>query len=154
MGTILIAVPDFGDEELIFDESETKQILSFFWPSRSAQISGLNIDNDARRLAQTALVAAIDGSYSMGYVEALFRTVVRPGSGIKAFGKKLARRFVKHWWKNAKPKDLEDVRIYESVRNSIALGLSSRMLDVLNGISVSRAPLQWYARITSNAAFG
>lgn len=145
MGAILISVPDFSDAELVFNEDETRKILKFFWPGSGGSIEAMDIDNGARRLAQTALVAAIDGSYAMGYMKALLDSVVQPGSGIKSFGKKLARRFVRHWWKHAKQNDLEDVRVYESVRIAVASGLAARFRDSLNGLAVSRARLHWYA---------
>jgi len=58
MGTILISVPDISDNELVFDESETRRILKFFWPHLAQSIDDMAIDNEARRLAQTMLLAA------------------------------------------------------------------------------------------------
>ena len=147
MGSLLLNVPDIDDADLIFDVDETRQILHFFWPSLSSTIAQMTIENDARRLAQTALVAAIDGSYAMGYVEAMFRTLARPGSGIKSMGKKLARRFVKHWWKHATQNDLNDVRIYESVRAAIASALRRHFDGVAQGVAMRRGARQFYARV-------
>lgn len=147
MGAILIQVPDFGDDELVFSETETRQILCFFWPGRRAPIAELDIGPDVRRLAQTALIAAIDGSHAVGYVESLFRTVVNPGAGISSLAKKLARRFVKHWWKHTTQTDLDDVRIYESVRVDIARVLRHRIDLAQQGASVPRGALHWYAHV-------
>ncbi|MCK6435161.1 MAG: hypothetical protein HUU30_20405 [Burkholderiaceae bacterium] len=147
MGAILIHVPDFGDDELMFDEGETRQILGFFWPGSRSTIHGLDISNDAKRLAQTALVAAIDGSYAMGYVESLFRSVVRPGSGIPALAKKLARRFIKHWWRHATQDDLRDAKVYESVRVDIARTLRHRIELIQQGAALPRGTLHWYANV-------
>ena len=138
MGSILLKIPDLADHELIYDENETRQILIFFWPNRAAEVGGLEIDNHARRLAQAALMAAIEGSYAMGFLDALGRTVARPGSGIKELAKKLARNFVRHWWQHTRRHDLDDVKIYESVRRSLALHLKHRMDAIQNGIALKR----------------
>ncbi|HYD60424.1 MAG TPA: hypothetical protein VEC35_08720 [Noviherbaspirillum sp.] len=56
MGSILLKIPDLADHELIYDEHETRRILIFFWPGRDAELAGLEVGNDARRLAQAALL--------------------------------------------------------------------------------------------------
>lgn len=73
-GLSRLSLVDFRDDELILDQDETRLVLKFFWPQQSHRIDGLVVGNDARRLAQSALVAGIDGSYAMGFVEALFRS--------------------------------------------------------------------------------
>lgn len=145
MGSILISVPDFLDSELIYDDKESRQILKFFWPHSAEKINSLSINNDTCRLAQSALVAAIDGSYAMGFIQALGESIVRPGSGIKPLAKKLAQRFIKHWWKHATQRDLEDVKVYESVRISIARNLKSRFEFVVQGISLKSRKAPFYA---------
>lgn len=152
MGSLLINVPDIADADLAFNEDETRQILVFFWPSQSSTIDQMTLGTEARRLAQTALVAAIDGSYGMGYVEALFRTVARPGSGIKSMARKLGQRFVKHWWKHATQKDLDDVRIYESVRVAIAQALRRHFDGVSQGLVMRPGARQFYARVQDTQA--
>lgn len=147
MGSILITVPDFSDEDLVFDEDETKRILMFFWPSRRDQISTMAINNEVRRLAQTALVAGIDGTYAMGYMKIVLQTVLQPGNGIKAFGQKLAKRFVKHWWKHARENDLRDAKVAESIRVSVALALGRHLGEIFEGAAAPRGPLQWYANV-------
>lgn len=127
IGNLHIApVENIPDEQLLFDEDETRQILKFFWPERAAQIDSLAISNEWRRCAQKYLIAAIDASYQMGYVEILFNGVGdaikgKPGGKvIKGLAKKFAKYYIKHWWKSTKPKNLEDIKIYESVRRTIA----------------------------------
>jgi hypothetical protein len=90
MGAYLIAVPDMADSELVFNDDETRQILKFFYPASAAGIANMTVTNDTRRFAQTLLIAAIDASYAMGYIQALGRTVVHPGSGIKSLAKNWA----------------------------------------------------------------
>lgn len=139
MGSILLKIPDLADHELIYNEHETRQILVFFWHGRAPDIADLEIENEARRLAQAALMAAIEGSYAMGFLDALGRTVARPGSGIKDLAKKLARNFARHWWQHTKRHDLDDVKIYESVRRSLSLHLKHRMDATQSGIALKRS---------------
>lgn len=151
MGSILLSVKDFSDDELILNEKETILVLKFFWPSLTNQIDGIRIDNDARRLAQTVLIAGIDGSYAMGFVNSIFLATTRPGSGIKDIAKRFARGSIKHHFKHADIHDLEDVKIYETIRRELARQLRNRLDNLLNGLSLSRAPLFIYVN-TSAAA--
>jgi len=110
------------------------------------------IDDSARRLAQTALVAAIDGSYAMGFIEATFRTVAKPGKGIVSMARKLGQRFVKHWWKHATQSDLSEVRIYETVRVAISNALRRHFDGISQGIAMGRGGRQFYARVPDTRA--
>lgn len=92
------------------------------------------VTTGARQLAQTILISAIDASYAMGWIEALFRTVSKPAN-LAGLGKKLAKNFVKHWWKHARVKDLENVKIYETVRMTVARQFRSDARMFLEGIS-------------------
>jgi hypothetical protein len=150
MGSILINFPDIADSDLVFSEGETRQILKFFWPERAGAIDDLTVDNEIRRLAQTALIAAIDGSYAMGFVEATIRATVRSGSNIKSLAKKLAGRFVKHWWKHAKQHDLGDVKVYESVRVAIAQNLGRRVDAIINGVAQRHGFTPFYGQTGSS----
>ena len=116
----MVTPPDFADADLVLDEGDTRDVLAFFWPSRVDAIAKHALNNEARRFAQRILVAAIDASYAMGYMESLLQTVAMPSKGLAKTGRKLAERFAKHWFKHATRKDLENVRIYESVRVEVA----------------------------------
>ena len=98
---ILVTPPDFADADLVLDEGDTRGVLAFFWPSRVDAIAKLPVNNEARRFAQRILVAAIDASYAMGYMESLLQTVAMPSKGLAKTGRKLAERFAKHWVKHA-----------------------------------------------------
>lgn len=89
----------------------------------------MTVSTEARRFAQALFVAAIDASSALGWVDTLFASVSRPAN-LSALGKKLARNFVKHWWKNAKVKDLDNVKIYDTVRETVARNFRTSM-DVL-----------------------
>lgn len=147
MGSILINVPDFSDDELIFDEDETKRILKFFRPHLSGQIGSLEIENNLRRLAQSALVAAVDGSFALGFVYVLAKTIVRPHAGIRSLLAKLARRSAIHWWKHATRAELQDARIFDSVKRSIGAALWQRLNAALNGVALMRCEQRFYAAV-------
>ena len=96
------------------------------------------ITNDARRLAQTALIAAIDGSNQMGYVEALFKAAYRPNPTVLGIIRALARQFVASWWQHTKPQDLQNARLYQAVINSIAFSLRSQFEMIAHGLQLTR----------------
>ncbi len=98
-----IYLRSFTTDELVLDESETRQALKFFFPIESTNIDAMVVTDSTRNFAQGLLVAGIDASYTMGYVDALVSTIFRigPNAGklIKGFGKKAA----KHWFKQRAP---------------------------------------------------
>lgn len=134
MPSVIITPPVIEESQLLFDEKETIVILSFFWPEKTDSFNEMAVTTGARQLAQTIFITAIDASYAMGWVDALFRSVSKPTS-LAGLGKKLAKNYIKHWWKHAKVKDLENVKIYESVRKTVALKFLADMSMFLNGIS-------------------
>lgn len=137
MGQYIVTVPDFVDAELVFDANEARQILKFFYPSRSAAVESMPIDNACRRLAQTMLVAAIDGSYALGFVHALLASLMPSRhSWLKGFARKLTQGTAKHWFRYATANDLQDVRVYDRVRDQIATNLRMRFDEALNGTLV------------------
>ncbi|MEC4720154.1 hypothetical protein RY831_13405 [Noviherbaspirillum sp. CPCC 100848] len=152
MGSILINVPDIPDSELVYDEIETKRILNFFWPFMKERIEAMQIENDVRRLAQTALIAAIEASYALGFIHALAYTVARPGSGIKSLCKKLASRFVKHWWKHTTQRDLENVKIYDRIKDQVARALRHRLENLSQGVALRRIPIPFYVAASQSDA--
>ncbi|MDG9929450.1 MULTISPECIES: hypothetical protein [unclassified Pseudomonas] len=111
-----IYLRSFSGNELVLDENETRIALKFFFPHDGAHIDAMAVNDQLRSFAQALLVAGIDATYAMGYVEALFSSLGRSGANagklIKGFGKKAA----KHWFKHARASDLMDAKIYESVR--------------------------------------
>lgn len=144
MGAILINIPDIPDSELVYDDTETKRVLRFFWPSMAARIDSMQVENDARRLAQTALIAAVDGSYALGFIHALAYTVARPGPGIKSLCQKLGRRFAKHWWMHTTQRDLENVRIYDRIKDQVARALRHRLENLCERVALRRIPMLFY----------
>jgi hypothetical protein len=132
MGAYLIRVPELIDAELIYSENETKFILKFFFESRETKISKLLVTNDVRRFAQTLMIAALQGSYEMGFVEDVFNVlsgIVQSGkySGVMDLCKKLAKRFAKRWFQHMSQQDIDNPKIYISVRNSLSNSMVSHM---------------------------
>jgi hypothetical protein len=143
----VIIPPVIADADLLFDEVETREILTFFWAHLTTQINNMTTTNEVRRFAQSLLIAAIDASYAMGYVDILFTTVANPRGGLKKMGQKLAKQFVSYWWKHAQQKDLQSAKIYESVRRTVSHNFAGpfQVLLVENSACVRLAPFYIFA---------
>jgi hypothetical protein len=138
-----IHLPELEASQLLFDERETREILRFFWPSRTRDINTMaTVDDEVRKFGQGLLIAAIDSSYAMGFVHILFDVLRngRPGfAGLKSMGRKLATRYVAHWWKYTRPNDLMSVQIYENVRSTLELNFKSVIQLLLAEHSAAKA---------------
>jgi hypothetical protein len=119
MGSILIKIPDFSESDIFIDEEETKAILLFYWPEKASQIATLQVGLDAKKLAQTVLIAGVDASYAIGYIGAIVRNMYNPGKGLASALKKIAKRAAKHWFQHATAQDLADAKIAFSVKSTI-----------------------------------
>jgi hypothetical protein len=135
MGSILINVPKIPASDLVFNETETRDILKFFWPMYSARIDAMDIDIGTRRMAQSLLMAAIDASYALGFVDLLFTSVAKPGKSLASMGKKLAKKYAKHMWQHATEKDLMEAKIYETIRKAVAYQCRYLLDSRLNGLA-------------------
>lgn len=122
----------FKPSELIFNEEETREILSFFFTNLKGQISNIRINNDVRGFAQALLVEAIDTSYAMGFVESLFRSVMKPSNSVLKVIRKFAVQAGKHWFEHATTKDLRDIEIYYIVRQRLQANFKTVMLLIIN----------------------
>ncbi|MDR2853606.1 MAG: hypothetical protein LBV61_11235 [Burkholderiaceae bacterium] len=121
-----IQLRDFTEAELIFDEQETKEILKFFFQADRELIGSTQITNELRNFAQGLLVAAVDASYAMGWIELTFRWATNPGQGLKKALRKLASQAARYWFKHLKQdQSLADAKIYESVREQLARNFRS-----------------------------
>ncbi len=148
MGNIVLTIPDFADDQLGFDDVETQQILCFFWPADQAAINALTeVSGDLKRLAQTALVAAIEGTYAMGFIDTAWSSLRGvPTLGVAKWARKLASKLVRYTWRHAKQKDLKNTQVYESVRARVAVNLKSKFGMSLNGATWRRGITQIDAR--------
>lgn len=152
-----ITLRTFSSEELLLDEEQARQVLKFFFKAEHTFIDDLTMSDRTRGFAQGLLVEAIDASYAMGYVEALFRSAAKQNQGpmkvIKAFGKRAAR----HWFRHASSNDLMDVKIYESVVSTIARNFRSALRVDLAKARTERphgAMLTYQARQLNDRVWG
>lgn len=112
----------FTSDEITVDQEQAFRLLKFFWLEPGVVPGSLTIDD--RAFAQGLLLEAIDRSYAMGYVETIFKhffmKVPTNFKDVEEIVKSFAKAAVKQWFKHATGKDLEDPKIYESVRATIA----------------------------------
>jgi hypothetical protein len=127
MATEYFRLRDFSDADLIFDDEETKGILAFFFPTERAAIDAATVSRPLRNFAQGLLVAAVDASYAMGWVELTFSWVTNPGSTLKKALGKLGKKALRYWFKHATDKDLRDVKVYESVRRTLSYQFTTHL---------------------------
>jgi len=142
MATITLILPVISDSELVFDATETREILRFFWPSDASSIARMTISNDVRRFAQALLIVAVDASYAIGFLDILVNVLFRrkPGASIRSLVRKLTRRYVRHWWKHATADDLREAKIYDTVRATIALKQRHQFELFRNGLAATGRP--------------
>ncbi|MGP9825258.1 hypothetical protein ACT048_12315 [Ectopseudomonas khazarica] len=133
-----VTLREFSSDELIFDEEETKVILKFIFKTRAQSIDNTVINNSVRSFAQALLLEAIDESYSLGYIEALFRSTMHPGASVKSVLTKFGKKAAKHWFKKAKTQNLNDIMIYDRVRDRLAQSFVSQLLMYSGGASIDR----------------
>lgn len=137
-----IHLRNFSEAELMFDEQETKDILKFFFQGDYQAIESLKITNELRNFAQGLLVAAIDASYAMGWVQLIGTWAVNPGSGLRQSLQKLARRAARYWFKHLKRnQSLTDAKIYDSVRGQLAFNFKITFDDMM--IAKSQGPREY-----------
>ncbi|MBB5017168.1 hypothetical protein HNQ59_000430 [Chitinivorax tropicus] len=136
MGAVIVGFPELSDNDLVLDEQETKEVLKFFWPDRASKIDGLVAGNGLRRFAQQMLMAAIEASYAMGYLDKLTDVLAKrkPSMNLKKLGQKLAKKFAKHWWKHTKQQNLMDAEIYDTVRHALAYKYRLKIDEFAEGI--------------------
>jgi len=138
----------FQKNELLFDESETIIILKFiFKPSDHSLIESLPMNDQLRGFAQGLLLEAIDASYAVGFIHAIFESTTNPTQGarkiILTFGKKAAI----HWFKHASVNDKQKVKIYGFVRDNLARSFKVVLANFIAKIHVKEP---FSARIAYN----
>jgi len=118
----------FSDDELLFDEKETRVILKFIFKGTEHKlIDSITMSTKLRGFTQGLLVEAIDASYKIGYVEAVFRASANPNQGAIKILKEFANKASVHWFKNAQMKDLKNVKVYQFVLDLIATRFKSQL---------------------------
>ncbi|PXF29767.1 hypothetical protein WH50_19160 [Pokkaliibacter plantistimulans] len=120
-----VMLRSFKADELYLDAEETKAVLKFFFPADAQFVDSLTITDHTRGFTQGLLVQAIDSSYSMGFIDILYRVSSSPANGPMKIIKSFTKKAAKHWFKHAKAHDLINVKIYESVRAAISVKFRS-----------------------------
>jgi hypothetical protein len=130
----LVTLKEFSPNELFLDNDETKRILEFFFENQKNTIKDLIISDRIRGFAQGLLVEAIDASYAMGFIEALFKATTNPRNGAGKIIKKFAKSAFKHWFKHATASDLLNVKIYETVRLQLSINFGRHFIALRSGL--------------------
>ncbi|CAA0104465.1 Uncharacterised protein [BD1-7 clade bacterium] len=126
----------FEPNELILSDEESIVVLKFVFDEVDHfVIDSLNITDLVRSFAQGLLVELIDESYAVGFVEALFRTTANPTAGVVKVMKGFGKKALKHWFEHATHVDLQDVKVYDFLKNRLALSFRSdlRTMVAKNG---------------------
>ena len=155
--TTLVTPPDISEADLLFDESETRLIFKFFWPSRAEKIEALEMSNHRRMFAQQLLIVGIDSTYALGFIESVMKLYLQPRAGFKGLvvmGRKLAQRYVRHWWKHATQADLENPKIAEAVRAQIAANFRVSIDEFINNASYTPRFTPFYLVNTGSDYWG
>ena len=122
-----VALKNFSDDEVTISQHQAWVILKYFWPNKEIVEGQLNMR--WRAFAQALLLEAIDGSYAMGYISALFDTAYGKVPGCFPDVKEIVTEFMKaaakHWFKHQGSKKIEDAQIYVSVKQSLARNFRS-----------------------------
>jgi hypothetical protein len=108
----------FTPGEVLLTGEDAHRFLRFF--SINPVLKPEELTMADRAFVQALLVEAIDTSYDMGYVAALFNAVgMKPFATLTSVGLALAQfavRAAAHWFTHATATDLKNPQIYESVR--------------------------------------
>lgn len=124
----------FKPEELIFDEDETKDVLTFFYPNQEASIQQASINDDVRGFAQALMVEAVDASYALGYVKLVYDVFyMKPPTKFRKVLTKFGKKAASYWFKHANATDLINAKIYDSVRGSIARNFRTDFEVIISG---------------------
>lgn len=131
----------FKEKELLFDEEKTRIVLKFiFEPVDHKVIESLTVNDEVRGFAQGLLIEAVDASYAVGFVEAIFRSTANPTKGAIKILKSFAKKAAKHWFEYATANDLQDVKVYEFVRLEIARRFRSPLRILAQTASLGKQP--------------
>lgn len=113
----------FSSSELVISRDEAIEILKYFFGSFKLYSGDLTDDDIA--FAQALLVEAIDLSNGMMIAEAVFRSKANFSGTIKRLATTVAKQSTRLWWKNEQKKANQEVVIYDSIKNTIALQFKS-----------------------------
>jgi hypothetical protein len=104
-----------ADGTLLLSQEDAWMILRFFLDGEVTLAPGALTEND-RSFAQALLIEAIDASNAMSWVEALFRSAMKPNATVKSIIRSLVKKALKEWFR---AKVGSDPTIYVAVKNSL-----------------------------------
>ncbi|MES2590339.1 MAG: hypothetical protein V4608_00555 [Bacteroidota bacterium] len=113
----------FSSSELVISRDEAIEILKYFFGNFKLNSGDLTDDDIA--FAQALLVEAIDLSNGMMIAEAVFRSKANFSGTIKRLATTVAKQSTRLWWKNEQKKANQEIVIYDSIRNTIAMNFKS-----------------------------
>lgn len=140
----------FKEEELIFNKEETIIILKFIFKNKHILVDKLEISNKVKEFAQGLLFEAIDASYALGFVEAIFRSTNNPGTGMRKILKKFGKKSLSHWFKHATAKDLMQISIYEIVRQQLEFKFGRILAMYASGVAFNEINQAVFVAYSSN----
>ena len=118
MPAVALELKHFKRGEIKIGRDDARKLLVFFFGNNVPLAENLTDDDVA--FAQALLLEAIDKSYAMGYVEAVFRSFyMKVPTDIEEMVKDFAKQAARNWFDHATGKDLSYPKIYASVRAAI-----------------------------------
>lgn len=122
----------FSSNELLLSHGESRIVLKFiFKVTDHPLIDNLPRTDSIREFSQALLVEAIDASYSIGFVEALFVSSANPTKSTTQIIKAFTRKAAKHWFKHATGQDLMNTKVYQFVLDYLALHFRKELFRYL-----------------------
>jgi len=119
----------FRKEEILISRDDARTILLFFFGLATEVPPSDQLTDDDIAFAQALFLEAIDESYAMGYVQAIFEAFYGkpPASfdNVKDMIKDFVKAAAKHWFTHARGEDFAHPKIYESIRSTIAVKFKS-----------------------------
>jgi len=114
----------FSGAEIVLTPQEAWEVLTWFFTG-GASIGPSGLTENDRSFAQALLVEAVDKSYQISWIQALWSATANPTTSVKAVLAKLAFKAAKDWLKSGKPTDFKDAKIYTMIKNQLVLNWRS-----------------------------
>jgi hypothetical protein len=108
----------FSPTEIVLSDQQCWEVLVFFFGGNAAVPVTALTSND-KSFAQAMLIEAIDKSYAMSWIEAVFREAMSLTPSIRNIIGALARHAVRTWLNEIPLEEIENQQIYISVKNTL-----------------------------------
>ncbi len=114
----------FSPSDLVLSPQDSVAVLRFFWPELDMSRLGPVASSD-QEFAQGLLLEAVDASCAMGITESIFKKFYLKvptsfGSILKSAASIAAQAIANRWFKRCSNIDPAKIKIYESIRNTLA----------------------------------